>query len=368
MTYTESAIENIYDMAAGSYPGTVDLKPLIKYDINIYKLIYNTTVDGKLIKASGLVCTPATPGEYPVLSFQNGTNTVNVYAPSEFITNPSYQMIEFISSMGFVVVIPDYPGFGKSSDIPHPYLIEEPTVGSVVNMLRAVKEAAGSELKGLQLKNEYYLMGYSQGGWATLATHKALEMDYSSEFTLAGSVCGAGPYDIYKLLLGMVNFTEYPMPSYIGYIINAYTYYNQFTNPVAGILNEPYASRVSTLFKGTLTLGQINNQLTTSIPGLLKADFLSGFATSSDYASVRSALMNNSVSAWNTNIPLYFIHGEGDADVSVNSTLIMYDAMIEAGTSSLVCRKLIIPLLDHGGAVVPAMTEGLHFIIGLRDN
>jgi hypothetical protein len=41
--------------------------------------------------------------------------------------------------------------------------------------------------------------------------------------------------------------------------------------------------------------------------------------------------------------------------------------MIAAGTSPVICTKLIIPLLDHGDAVVPSMTEGLKFLIGLKD-
>ena len=40
----------------------------------------------------------------------------------------TYQLVEIIASLGYVVVIADYPGFGESSQIPHPYLIKEPTV------------------------------------------------------------------------------------------------------------------------------------------------------------------------------------------------------------------------------------------------
>ncbi len=91
---------------------------------------------------------------------------------------------------------PDYPGFGESSNISHPYLIKEPTVRSVVDMLYAVKEMVPEELSDLIIKDELYIMGYSQGGWATLALHKALEQDYSVDFNLKGSVCGAGPYNL----------------------------------------------------------------------------------------------------------------------------------------------------------------------------
>ncbi len=141
-------------------------------------------------------------------------------------------MIELVASLGYIVVIPDYPGFGSSASIPHPYLIKEPTVRSLVDNFYAVKEMAASELPGINLMDDYYLLGYSQGGWATLALHKSLETEHSQDFNLIGSACGAGPYDIYLLMQGMINVTTYPMPVYLGYIANAYTAYDQFTNPV----------------------------------------------------------------------------------------------------------------------------------------
>ncbi len=266
---TKEYLGALVDAASEANPEAASVKPLITSDITVYKIVYKTTVDNQEINASGLVCVPATPGDYPVLSFQNGTNTVNAYAPSQFPSDYSYQMIELIASLGYIVVISDYPGFGTSASIPHPYLVKEPTVRSLVDNLSAVKELAESELPGINLINEYYLLGYSQGGWATLALHKALETDFSSDFDLIGSACGAGPYNIYLLLQDMINVTTYPMPVYLGYIVNAYTAYNQFTNPVTDILNEPYATRISSLYTGILTSGQINNQLTTTISDLI---------------------------------------------------------------------------------------------------
>jgi pimeloyl-ACP methyl ester carboxylesterase len=269
--------------------------------------------------------------------------------------------------MGYIVVIPDYPGFGSSAQIPHPYLIKEPTVTSIADMFRAVSECSETEFPGIKVNNEYYLIGYSQGGWATLALHKAIETDLAGEFDLYGSVCGAGPYNLYNLLTGMVSAETYPMPSYIAYIVYAYSYYHQFTNPVTEILNQQYADKLGTLFTGTLTTGQINSQLTTSISGLLKQEFLDGFISSASYSSVREALTSNSITAWNTAIPLLFVHGEGDTHVSVTATNTMYDAMITAGTSPVACRKILFPGLDHGDGIVPAMTEGLLFLLDIRD-
>jgi pimeloyl-ACP methyl ester carboxylesterase len=366
LSYSKAYIENLLDTVSLSLPAVNSLKPLVGSDVDVYRLVYKTTVYDHVIGASGLICLPKVPGAYPVLSFQNGTNTLNALAPSEFAINYPYQLVEIIASMGYVVLIADYPGFGESAQVPHPYLITEPTVRSLVDMLFAVKEASVSELPGITLKNEYYLLGYSQGGWATLALHKALEEDFSNEFNLAGSACGAGPYNIYLLLENMVNQPEYSMPVYLGYIINAYTYYNQFTNPVTDILNEPYASRLSSLYTGLLTSDQINSKLTISISGLIKADFLSGFASSVKYASVRDALNNNSVTSWHSSKPLLLIHGGNDTQVNPVSTENMYSAMIQSGTSADICKKVILPGLDHGDGVAPCMIQGIIFLMNLN--
>ena len=367
-TYPQSYIEAMLGIAVQSYPELSEVEPFISDGVNVYKIVYKTHLYNDLIEASGLVSVPATPGEYPVLSFHNGTNTVNDNCPSENPQDYFYQLAEYMASMGFIVIIPDYPGFGSSADVTHPYLITDPTVQSVVDMLRAVNEAGDSKFPGITVQNEYYLMGYSQGGWATMSIHRSLETEHTLEFNLAGSVCGAGPYDMYNLFLGISGLSVYPMPSYIGYIVNAYSVYDQFSNGVDEILNEPYASDLPSLYNGTLTTGEINDQLTTSIPGLFRSGFISGFAGSPVYSSVRQGLIRNSVSPWNTQKPVLLVHGSGDTHVSVAATQNFYDAMINAGTSASMITKLIIPDLDHGDALVPCVTEGLKFIINLRDN
>lgn len=164
----------------------------------------------------------------------------------------------------------------------------------------------------------------------------------------------------------MINVTTYPMPVYIGYIVNAYTSYDQFTNPVTDIFNEPYASRISSLYTGLHTSSEINAQLTTSIPDLITPDFLEGFSSAPEYASVRQALDNNSISAWHTYKPLLLLHGANDTHVSPVSTENMYSAMIQAGTAEDICTKVIIPGADHESGVLPAMIHGILFLNDLK--
>jgi len=166
----------------------------------------------------------------------------------------------------------------------------------------------------------------------------------------------------------MVNATSYPMPSYIGYIVNAYKAYQQFTNPVSDIFREPYASGLSTLYNGTLGLDDINIQLTTSVPDLFTSDFISGFATNPKYTMIRSALVNNSVSAWKTDIPLLLIHGGNDTQVNPLTTENMYSAMVQAGTSTDLIKKVIVPGVDHSDGAVPCILQSIFFLQELNNS
>ena len=365
-SYSEANIEAVIDLAALSFPEAAGLKSYINDGVKVYKIVYRTTVDGSTVEASGLLSVPETPGDYPVLSFQNGTKTVNADSPSEDPGSFMYQLVEYIAGMGFAVFIPDYPGFGSSADIPHPYLIKEPTVDAIVNMFRAVTEAE-EEFSGVSFRNEYYLIGYSQGGWATMALHSHLEQSAGNEFNLGGSVCGAGPYDLYALFTGMIEADTYPMPAYIAYIVNAYSHYGFFEVDPDEILNETYASLLGSLFDGNHSTGQINSELTTSIPELITEEFRNGYL-SQQYASVREALTENSIQGYRSEIPLLLVHGDGDTHVDPDVTTLFYGSMIEAGTSVSDITKLTFPGLDHGDAVLPCMVEGLKFLTELRDN
>jgi len=365
--YPEAYISSMLQLAAQSFPAISELEEYVSGGVKIYRISYRSVVKGKTIEVSGLVSVPVTPGEYPVLSFQNGTNTLNSECPSENPAGYSFQLLEFVASMGFVVVIPDYPGFGSSSDIPHPYLIKVPTNEAVIRMIQAVSEAE-NEFEGISVKNECYLIGYSQGGLATFNVHTDLELGYSSYgLNLRGSACGAGPYDLSDMVSALVSAQSYPVPAYIGYIINAYTYYGYIENSVDELLKEPYASGLSQLYDGNHSIAEINSALTTSIPDLLTDDFRTNLHYA-DYASVTSSLVYNSAFAYKSEIPILFVHGDADTQVSVSNTEYLYNLMILKGTSEGICKKTILPGLDHGDAVAPFLVEGLKFIINLRDN
>jgi hypothetical protein len=150
--------------------------------------------------------------------------------------------------------------------------------------------------------------------------------------------------------------------------MSAYKAYNQFTNPVSDIFNEPYATKVPTLFNGLNTFGQINSELTTSISGLLTPDFISGYKTSSKYSTIIDALNDNGISGWNTGIPLLLTHGAQDTTVFPLSTENIYSSMIAAGTSPEICKKIIVAGVDHSEGTVPCLISGISFLLNLKNS
>jgi pimeloyl-ACP methyl ester carboxylesterase len=366
MMRTKENIINILTLASTQYQAAAEIIPDVISGVNIYSVTYNTEFQGEAVIASGLICAPTAPGTYPILSFQNGTNTLHSAAPTADPQNLGYQMIEYIASAGYVVVMPDYLGFGASKNMAHPYLHKESTVRTVVDMLRAVAEFDEDVAKDISVTNECYILGYSQGGWATLALLDALENDYASEFTVKAASCGAGPYDLGSFNEYVLGLTSYPMPVFLGYIANAYSTYDIYPNDLNDLFNSPYAGRIPGLFDGKHSGEQINSQLTTSISGLFTPAYLSGFALDQKYYGVRNALAGNSIMAWNTEVPVLFMHGTADTYVMPFLSDNMHQLMINEGANPLTCVYVTLQGLDHSQASVPALLAGYEFFKTFR--
>lgn len=358
---TKDNIVTLINLASFLYPELAGVANDVVSGVNVYSIEYNTSFLGKDIVASGLVMIPSVPGDYPVLSFQNGTNTLNAYAPSVDPDSQANQLLLGIASTGYVVIIADYLGFGATKSMAHPYLHKESTVQTLIDMLRSVAEFDKDVAKEISISNECYLMGYSQGGWATLALLEAIESNYASEFNVKATCCGAGPYDLNYFNDHVLSLTEYPMPVFLGYIVNAYSKYTLYANPLTDLINAPYAARIPGLYDGMHTSEAINSKLTVSIAGLFKAEYIAGYASAPVYQGVRTALSGNSIEGWDSNVPILFLHGTADKYVFPALSARMHDDMLDAGSSPLNCLYVTMEGLDHSQAAVPALFAGLEF-------
>ena len=366
-TLLPSIIKLGLESQVDDYP---EIEPLInkmEHSVSVYTITYNTTFQGEPIVASGLVAVPTTSGiEFPVMSFQNGTNTLNSMAPSVNPDNEVFLMLEFISSTGFIISVPDYLGFGASNEMFHPYMHKETTIQVVTDMLRAVKELIKNHLYS-EMNNDLYITGYSQGGWATMQLQKAIETQNSSEFNLKASACAAGPYDLNYVNKYVLGKQTYPMPYFIGYVINSYENLGLITTPVSEIFKSPYDNIVSSYYDGTHSSEEINAALTTSVDTLFTDDYRNNAYTNEKYSSVINSMTDNSISAWNTVIPTMIIHGTDDEFVPQQVSLNIYDDFLSKGVSTDNIKYFPLVGLGHTSGIIPAELTAISWFIDLKD-
>jgi pimeloyl-ACP methyl ester carboxylesterase len=364
-TYQVSYMRDLLNSYAIIYPELQTITDNLQYSIDVYKITYATKFKGEEIIASGLVSVPLSEGSYPLISYQNGTNTLHSDAPTANPDNQLYLLLEFIASTGFVVAVPDYLGFGASDDMFHPYLEKETTVQAVTDMLRATKEFV-LHYQNAEVNKDLYIIGYSQGGWATMQLQKAIEQNYSNEFNLKASSCGAGAYDLNFTNDFILSQETYPMPYYTGYIMNSYIKMGYVTNPAGDLFKSPYDKKILSLFDGKHSGGDINAELTTVVSDLFTEEYRIGANTNPKYSTVISALQKNSVSAWKTNVPTLLTHGTADTYVPVQNSENIYAGFIAAGVDKSKITYIPIEGAGHTGGIIPSGVASFNWFISLN--
>ena len=358
-TYSSVMINNMYSTLALSYPDAAPLTGKVQYDVNVYKVVYKTPFQGNEVEASGLLCIPLSSGNsFPMISFQNGTNTSHANAPTKNLADPLFQYLHATASMGYIMLIPDYLGFGASEQIMHPYLHKKSTVASIENLIVAASEMMDDNLITVKWNKELYLMGYSQGGWSTLCTTYDINKVASLPFKVKASVCGAGPYSLSIVQNFMFENLTYPMPVYMAYSGVSYHQLGLVSNPLTDYFNNPYADNLPSYFNGQYNGEEINELLNDTVSVLIAPPFLNGINTDPAYEDFRNAMADNSISGWNTSIPIHLYHGTADIYVPKTTSEHVYQEFVDAGASNNVTYY---PLdgLDHTTGAVPTILNAL---------
>lgn len=310
--------------------GLEELKQYLSYDISVYTITYKTDYLGQEILASGLVAFPKTDEAMPMLSFQHGTIVKHSDAPT--VDNSTSYGTAGVASAGYIFLIPDYIGFGSSSNLLHPYYRADITATTVMDMMIAAQELAVQE--GFKFNGKAFLAGYSEGGFATLATHRAMEAEGLEGFELVASAPAAGAYDIKGMQEHLFNLEEYSDPFYIAYVALSYKTTYGWDQPLSDFFLEPYATKIPQYFDGTISGDSINKLLPTKVGELLNPDFRANIDTDPKYADMLEAFEENSVVNWAPKAKVYMYHGSADQVVPYQNSLDTYTSLINAGASN----------------------------------
>lgn len=352
-TYPIATVKLLLGLMQDLAPEVATIIQNSAYDVEVYKITYKTTIKGESMLASGLVCMPLSGKTFPIISFQNGTNTLKSNCPSLSPADYYYSLIEYMAGNGYIITIPDYIGFGASAQLLHPYYDRESSDRAVIDMILACHELLGQPDIKAKSSGVHYLMGYSQGGWATLSALSNLEANYKTTIPVKATSCGAGAYDMMAMSNYVLQQQDFPGPLYLPYFIYSQKLFGAHSDPLTKFFNEPYATRIPTLFDGTYSNDQVNAQLTNSIPSLLISNMLTNFSNGADFSQLRSLLVKNSVTAWTPTSKINFYHGTADLNVPPVQSQLIYNSFVNLGVGADKIQLINLPGTDHGSSLIP---------------
>jgi len=305
----------------GSYG---QLAAYIRNGYTAYRITYNTTnTDGKEIVASGAIFVPDTNTALPLFNYNHGT-----YFPSQEKEAPSYLgysyeliMGKLFAGAGYLVVMPDYLGYGTTKNIAHPYGAYHEIAGSVIDMLYAVKEFCAKH--DITLSGKNFFGGWSEGAAVALATVKTLEADHKGEFPPTATVVNAGPYYssgfVHHILDARQPLTH--MNTYV-WILQSYNSLYNINRPLSYYFNEPAATH-------------LQDGPETDIPRdpqqLFTETFINNYNSGKDTA-LQNALLRNDLWNWKPASKIVFCHGDRDDYVPLFNSEKAYSAMKEKGS------------------------------------
>ncbi len=337
--------------------GMSDLDSLAKYDIQIYKITYHTSYEGKDITASGVIALPMqVKDNLPVLEAFRGTIFSQAEAPSNSLFVSGY---EIFSTLGFVTIMPDMIGFGSSDQLIHPYYNYDLSSGCSVDMIRAGEEF----MKKLNIttNGKLFLYGYSEGGYIATATQKALESGDGTDLTLTAVASGAGSYNPAGEMQDIVSRTTFTSPSFLAFIVYSYKDVYQWTNPLSTFFNAPYADRLPGLLDGTHSESEINAQLNDTLNVLFQPAYLSKIKNGTEKL-LTDALNENRVDDWAPQTPARFYHSKDDQYIPYANTVNTVSEMKSMGGN---VEFVDIPGNSHEEAGIEMVKAALPWLVSL---
>lgn len=304
--------------------------------VTCYKLTYGTpNVSNKLIAASGLVCLPSPKsGGNPVISYQHGTIFQDSEAPSR-ITSGEATVGIVLAGLGYIAVLPDYVGYGDSTNELHAYVHAATLASATINMNRAARTFLADPNISRTTNGQFFLTGYSEGGYATLATQKTIQQDaiLAQEFPITASEPGAGPYDLSGTTVSILSSPTLSQPAFAGFLLKAYDSIYNAPSQLSHYFTTTFVSVVDTHFDGSFSRSQVTEALGGS--GVLtKTLFNPAFLTSylgAGETVLKNHIKENDIYDWAPASPTRLFHSVDDDTVPYANTATAQAAMSARG-------------------------------------
>lgn len=234
------------------------LQPLTgaaKCDVRVVAMNYGTVgVNLENANASGVLLVPSgacASASHPLVAYAKGTDVQKPRTLANPSDSETFLLAAMYAAQGYAVVATDYLGFAKSTYSYHPYLHADSEASSVIDSIRAARNAAAGQ--GVSLSGKVMVTGYSQGGHSSMAAQRAIERDNAGEINLVAGAHLAGPYNLsgsFKLPNAIAGYQFF-----VPFIVTSWqkVYGNIYSN-VTQAFKAPYSNYIETLLPSpTLT-------------------------------------------------------------------------------------------------------------------
>ncbi|MEZ5649619.1 MAG: alpha/beta fold hydrolase [Burkholderiaceae bacterium] len=327
-------------------------------DVRIVELEYQTVgAAGESTNASAIVGVPQggraeCQGARPLLLYGHGTSASRDYDFASSTEGFGGLALAMFAARGYIVVAPQYTGYGTSWLDYHPYLQADAQSADMIDALRASEQWLSEN--GLQ-RRELFLGGYSQGGHVAMATQRRLERELADRFTVTGSFPMSGPYALERTFTQVLGGRDtVDAPQLVSFALAGRLREDPSLGPASTYFAAPYGQDTLDLFPGELgaqeavEAGLIPPFLLASKgePHLLRQDFVDAFLA--DPAQpLHRAFEGDSLLDWTPRAPMGLCGGGKDP-------LVFFDNSFEA-RDAFAARGVTVPLFDlNNSATLPS--------------
>lgn len=220
-----------------------------------------------------------------------------------------------LASMGYIMVFPDYEGYGVTVSHTHPYLVMEQSAYNVIDMMIAVRRLLANTQYAPE-HNDIYLMGYSQGGATTMAVQSYIESQHAP-FSIRGVFAGGGPYDIKATYQTYIDSNRCGYPFALPIVLKGMIVGNNLDIDFDKLLQPRIAQNYAEWYESKkYTTAQVNGFIGTHVASEILSD-LGMDQNSDEIAELYKAMTLNSVTSlnWTPRAPVYMFHSIDDDTV-----------------------------------------------------
>lgn len=347
----------------------VDKDIRAKNGFDLYCIHYRTTdVKGELTTATGALMIPKniSSGKLSMVAYQHGTvyNRNNVASKCKGGDLP---YAKYFAANGYLVVMTDYLGLGGNT-LFHPYYHAESEATSTVDLIRAAKEFI-CQNDEIEFDDKIFLAGYSQGGHATLATHKYIEENkLYDEFNIIASAPGSGLYDLSKIAQIALSY-EFPGQENIVYLILSYqSVYGNLFHDYSEYFISPYDSIIAEYASGDKDLWDLSTILPNKAVDYIKKDKIQSFLqdTLGTKDNLKKAFNYNIVTDWESTRPIIFFCCGNDKYSPYQLNISAANNMKNAGSSKI---KIVNngDEFNHSQCITPTINAMINWFDSLRN-